>query len=452
MEFLFLIIGVVLGAVSGFLLGSRKASNVEVVEDAITVNPFEEKWRELDKENGVLQDRLDKSLEFFQVQKADLEEKQATIVELHAEKSRLAANLQNLEEKLSAQKQEMEQLQQKFTTEFENIASRILKQNTTDFVASNSKSLDQILNPLKEKLVSFEKKVDDTHREELRDKASLKQEVLNLMELNKKLSEDAQSLTNALKGDNKQQGNWGELVLERVLERSGLIKGEEYMTQHSTETEESSRSQPDVVVFLPDNKHIIIDAKVSLVHYERLVATDDEEERKAELRNHLTSVRGHIKNLSSKRYHTGKDLHSPDFVLLFFAVEPSFNLAIREDQELFNYAWDQNIVLVSPTTLLATLRTISSVWKLDRQNKNVLEIAREGGLLYDKFIGLLKDLEDLNKHIDHARKSYDETIKKLSTGNGNLVSKVEKLRTLGVKAKKQLPERFALENENLLEE
>jgi len=349
----------------------------------------------------------------------------------------------NLREKLTTQKQEMEELQKKFTTEFENVANKILEKNSEKFTAANQKNIGDVLNPLKEKIQLFEKKVDDTYRQGLKDQTDLRAELKKLYDLNSKISEEANNLTRALKGDVKKQGNWGEVVLERILERSGLNEGEQgYQKQFSDTSEDGKRIQPDIVINLPDNKHIIVDSKVSMIAYERAVNVDNDEERGAHIKEHLISLKAHIKGLSEKHYQTASTLNSPDFVLLFIPIEASFSVAIQEDQELFSFAWDQKVVLVSPSTLLATLRTISSIWQQENQTKNAIEIARQGGALYDKFVGFIADMENIGKNLDTTRKTYDLALNKLHVGSGNLVKRVENIKKLGAKATKELPKKM----------
>jgi DNA recombination protein RmuC len=275
----------------------------------------------------------------------------------------------------------------------------------------------------------------------------LKGVITQLMELNKQISDEAHNLTKALKGDSKKQGNWGEVILERVLERSGLVKDQEYRIQASMQTTDGSRYQPDVIIDLPDEKHLVIDSKVSLVAYERLVNCDIEEERKIYARAHIESLKNHINSLSSKRYHDLYQITSPDFVLLFVPIESSFSIAVQLDGELFNYAWDKRVVIVSPSTLLATLRTIASMWKQERQNRNVLEIARLSGEMYDKFVGFIADMEGIGKNIKLTQDNYEKALSKLSTGRGNLTVTAEKIKKLGAKADKQIDGKY-LERES----
>ena len=282
----------------------------------------------------------------------------------------------NLTEKLENQQSEIENQQKRLTAEFENIANKIMKQRSDEFSASNQKNIGDLLNPLKEKIQLFEKKVDETYDKELRDKISLKEEVRKLTELNARVSEEANNLTKALKGDVKKQGNWGEIILERVLERSGLTKGQEYEREEVVEGADRSVQRPDVILHLPDNKHIIIDSKVSLVAYERYITAENEEKQMLSAKEHINSIRSHVKLLSEKNYQNAQNINTPDFVLMFIPIEASFSVAVQGDSELFSYAWERKIVIVSPTTLLATLRTISSIWKQENQTKNAQEIAR----------------------------------------------------------------------------
>jgi DNA recombination protein RmuC len=354
--------------------------------------------------------------------------------------ARAEADFSNLQEKLESQKKEMENLQQKFTTEFENIASKILKQNTEDFSKSNQKGMNEMLLPLKEKIQLFEKKVEDTYEKGLKDQTDLKAELKKLHDLNLKISDEANNLTRALKGDVKKQGNWGEMILERIMERSGLTEGREYIKQESVLSENGQRFQPDVVIHLPDQKHIVVDSKVSLVAYERLVNAENEKDRPAFVKDHLISVRSHIKILSEKHYQHSPNFNSPDFVLLFIPIESSFSIAVQEDQELFTYAWDNKVVIVSPSTLLATLRTIASIWQQENQTRNAIEIARQGGALYDKFVSFISDMESIGRSLDSTRKTYDQAVNKLYVGSGNLVKRAENIRKLGAKTTKELPQ------------
>jgi DNA recombination protein RmuC len=340
------------------------------------------------------------------------------------------------------QEKNLSELQRKFSLEFEQLANKILEEKTAKFTESNKANLDFILNPLKENIKAFEQKVEKVYKDESDERNMLKGVISQLMIQSKQIQEDANNLSKALKGDNKKQGNWGEIILEKVLERSGLVKDREYRIQASMSHSEGSRMQPDVLIDLPDEKHIVIDSKVSLIAYERLVCAESDEERASHVKQHIASIKGHIQNLSGKNYQDLYQINSPDFVLLFIPIESSFGIAIQEDTELFNYAWDRRVVIVSPSTLLATLRTIASIWKQERQNRNVLEIARLSGSMYEKFVGFLTDMESIGRNIKLSQESYEKALAKLSTGSGNLSITSEKIKKLGAKTNKQIDSKF----------
>ena len=365
--------------------------------------------------------------------------------ELNTEKSRIVKAEEAFKaqrERLADQEKSIQEIQQKFQLEFQNIANKLLDEKSQKFVETNRAHLDILLNPLKENIKAFEEKVDKVYNMEAAERNTLKGVISQLMELNKLISNEAQNLTKALKGDSKKQGNWGEVILERVLERSGLVKDREYRMQVSLTTEDGNRLQPDVIIDLPDEKHLIIDAKVSLVAYERLVNCETEDERKLYSKAHVESIRNHVNGLSSKNYHDLYQINSPDFVLLFVPIESSFSFAVQLDTDLFSDAWEKRVVIVSPSTLLATLRTISSIWKQERQNRNVLEIARLSGAMYDKFVGFIGDMEGIGKNIKQSQAAYDSAINKLTEGNGNLTKTAEKIKGLGAKANKQLDQKY----------
>ncbi|MBT3741308.1 MULTISPECIES: DNA recombination protein RmuC [unclassified Polaribacter] len=346
----------------------------------------------------------------------------------------------NLQLKLDEHKTEVEELQEKFTKEFENLANKILEEKSNKFTAQNKENLKIILNPLQEKIKIFEDKVDKTHKESIDYHAALRQQILGLKELNQQMSKETLNLTKALKGDNKMQGNWGELVLERVLEKSGLEKDREYFVQQSFTNDDGKRVLPDVVIHLPDNKKMIVDSKVSLTAYEQFVNEDDDTSKAQFLKEHIASLKRHIEQLSEKKYEDIYQIESPDFVLLFIPIEPAFAVAINSDNHLYNKAFEKNIVIVTPSTLLATLRTIDSMWNNEKQQKNAIEIARQAGALYDKFQGLLSDLITIGKRIDDSKKEYSNAMNKLVDGRGNLITSIEKLKKMGAKAKKSIPE------------
>lgn len=393
----------------------------------------------LEKEKALAQMQLADVQNVYQQTLQQLSKETEKYQQLSSQYAVLQTQNTHLSERLDTQKKELTELQQHFTKEFENIANRILKQNSSDFTDVNVKHLTDIVNPLKDKISLFEKKVEDAYDKELRDKLSLREEVRKLTELNTRISEEATNLTKALKGDVKKQGNWGEIVLERVLERSGLRKGIEYTREEQIEGQVGQAYRPDVIVHLPDNKHIIVDSKVSLLAYENFVNANDDE-KDAYLKAHIVSLRNHIKGLGEKCYQNSPTLNSPDFVLMFLPIEGSFSVALQADNELYSFAWDRKIVVVSPTTLLATLRTIASIWKQENQTKNAQEIARLGGALYDKLVGCVEDLNKVKLNIDRASASHNDAMKKLQLGAGNVFVTAEKMKQLGAKTSKQLPE------------
>lgn len=360
----------------------------------------------------------------------------------------------NLLERNKEQKQEVERLQEKFTKEFENLANKILDEKSNKFTEQNKENLQNILSPLQDKIQLFEKKVEDTHKESIDYHAALRQQILGLREMNLQMSKETINLTKALKGDSKMQGNWGELVLERVLEKSGLEKGREYEVQQAFTTADGNRVFPDVVINLPDGKKMIVDSKVSLTAYEKYINEEDEELKSNYLKEHVTSIKRHVEQLGNKNYQDLYQIESPDFVLLFIPIEPAFAMALNEDTSLYNKAFEKNIVIVTPATLLATLRTIDSMWTNQKQQENALEIARQAGALYDKFEGFVADLIKIGKKIDESKVEYAGAMNKLVEGKGNLISSVERLKKMGAKAKKALPDTIlnrADKDENQLE-
>ncbi len=358
---------------------------------------------------------------------------------LNAELTRRNTEYDNLQQQNLKRDEELAQQQEQLRKDFELLANKILEEKSNKFTEQNKENIKNILNPLQEKILTFEKKVEDTQKESISMHSALKEQLLGLKDLNQQMTKEATNLTRALKGDSKMQGNWGELVLERVLEKSGLEKDREYFVQQSFTRADGTRVLPDVVLHLPDNKKMIIDSKVSLTDYERYVNAD-EDERAIFLKAHLNSIKKHIEQLSEKNYQDLYDIESPDFVLLFIPIEPAFAIAINEDNTLYNKAFEKNIVIVTPSTLLATLRTVDSMWNNEKQQQNAIEIARQAGALYDKFEGLVKDLTGVGKKIDDAKKDYSSAMNKLVEGRGNLITSVEKIKKLGAKAKKSLPE------------
>ena len=445
-----MVIGMVLGLTLGFAIAkfAGKAKLLEMQQEVDkAASQGNDELTNLDKQNALLSQKI-----------AGLEQEKQAVAEKYeteanarqeAEKKMVAmdAAFKNLEEKLETEKKQLEELQEKFKLEFENIANKILKQNTFEFNQTSSKAMSDLLNPLKEKISDFEKKVEDTYQKGIKDQSDLKGELKKLYDLSIALDKDAQNLTKALKSDTKKQGNWGEVILERVLERSGLIKDQEYELQYTGKNEEGATLRPDVLIRLPENKHLVIDSKVSLTAYTEYVSAEDEISQALALKKHLESIKKHVKELSEKQYEKLLGINTPDFVLMFLPIEPAFGLAVQADHELFNYAWKERVVIVSPTTLLATLRTVASIWKYEKQTQNAMEIADRGGKLYDKFESFVKDLENIGTNLERASKSYDEAHKKLTSGAGNVIWQVEQLKQMGVTTKKALPPQYLDFNE-----
>jgi DNA recombination protein RmuC len=439
MNIAFLFIGLIIGALGVAVWLNKQLS---ATRNAATEREkqFLLDQAETDRKKSIVDETLRIKTEENARLTAELESARNSIAAQSEQIARTSTENSYLREQLDQQKSELVELQKKLQTEFENIANRILKERSNEFVQHNEKNIGEILNPLREKIASFEKKVEEAYDKEFRDKVSLREEVKKLTELNTRVSEEANNLTRALKGDVKKQGNWGEIILERVLERSGLTKGQEYEREEVVEGADMSVQRPDVILHLPDNKHIIVDSKVSLVAYERLMSAETDEQRALFQKEHIASLRSHVKLLSEKNYQNAHNLNTPDFVLMFVPIEASFAIAVQADNELFSYAWEKKIVIVSPTTLLATLRTISSIWKQENQSRNAQEIARLSGTLYDKLAGFVTDLGKIKDSIDKAGNSYDEAMKKLQNGNGNIFRTAERIKELGAKSNKQLPE------------
>ena len=428
-EFISLIITFIIALAIGIFIGKI----------IFSANSKTEKASLEEKINGLLQQIEQLKLQVNQTaqeRETIRTEKEALVIQL----SKKETDFENLWERNKEQKEEVEKLQEKFTKEFENLANKILEEKTTKFTEQNKENLKNILSPLQDKIQLFEKKVEDTHKESIDYHAALRQQILGLREMNEQMSKETLNLTKALKGDSKMQGNWGELILERVLEKSGLEKGREYEVQQSFTTEEGNRVQPDVVINLPDGKKMIVDSKVTLTAYERYINEEDDNLKSQFLKEHLVSLKRHVDQLSEKNYHDLYQMESPDFVLLFIPIESAFALALNEDTTLYNKAFEKNIVIVTPSTLLATLRTIDSMWTNQKQQENAVEIARQAGALYDKFHGLLSDLISVGKKMDDAKAGYSDAMNKLIDGKGNLITSVEKLKKMGAKAKKALPE------------
>ncbi len=434
MEIIYLILGLAVGfVIAYFFLKSKKTVSID------EVNKLIDQINSLKVEAGKLSERIKLAETDKLSLQLELKSEREKSEKLNSENSSLKSDYSNLQTKLSEQKSEIENLQEKFTKEFENLANKIFEEKGNKFTEQNKEKLSEILNPLKEKISDFEKKVEETNKESIKGHASLKEQLQMLKEMNQQVTQEAKNLTTALKGQSKTQGNWGEFILESILEKSGLVKGREYVVQESLTSESGKRFQPDVIIKLPENKSIVIDSKVSLVGYEKFISEEDEHQKQLGLREHINSIRAHIKNLSGKNYQNLYQLESLDFVLMFMPIEPAFAIAVQNDASLFTDAFEQNIVIVSPSTLLATLRTISSIWRQENQNKNAIEIARQSGEMLDKFTAFVDDLISVGKGLMGVKDNYDKAMNKLTEGRGNLISRSEKIKKLGAKASKSLP-------------
>jgi DNA recombination protein RmuC len=376
-----------------------------------------------------------------------LEQEQTVVTDLKVELSRQQTLLQEESNHHLEKLKMLEDSKGQMTAEFKNLANEILEQKSKAFTESNKKNIENILQPLNEKIQGFEKKVEETYDKESKQRFSLEQQIKQLQEANVQISQEATNLTNALKGESKTQGVWGEFILERVLEKSGLKKGSEYEVQVSLKDEEGKAKQPDVIVRLPEKKDLIIDSKVSLSAYEKYSSEDDEKQKALHLKQHLTSIRNHINGLSEKNYQNLDAVRNLDFVMMFVPIEAAFTLAVQYDDKLFTDAFEKNIVIVCPSTLLATLRTIQNIWRYEQQNNNAMEIARSAGKLYDKFVLFLQSLDDLGASLDKAQRSYDVAYNRLQTGHGNLVGSVQKLQELGARTSKKISQKL-LDGEN----
>jgi DNA recombination protein RmuC len=371
--------------------------------------------------------------------KAQLEVERKAKEEINLQQTRLQSELEFAEKQLLEQKQELAQLNEKLTKEFENIASKVVQQNSRVLQERHEEKLVAMLNPFKESIEKFEQKVEKTHSENIRENQSLKEQLLQLKELNKSIGEEAKNLTSALKGDKKLQGDWGEQKLERILQAAGLQKETHYKKQMNLKDDTDANLRPDYVVFLPDDKNLVIDSKVSLVAYEKYFSSEDDLEMKAAVATHLKNLRDHIAGLSAVNYSELHGINSPDYVIMYIPIDGALGLAMTEDPSIFEYALSKNIVLVSNNTLLATLKTVSFIWRQDLQNKNALEIARLGGAMYDKLAGFVETMTAVGKRMESAQEEYRKAMGQLYSGKGNLVRRAEQLKELGARAKKSLP-------------
>ncbi len=435
-QWIFAALGLVLGFVLAFFLARGKEADIRKQNDLLT------------QEKNLSGQRLADALARQDELKSELQVLREHNTRMTADTARLETISGELKEKLIEQKKLLEDFYKQNREQFENIAGRIVRDQSQLIQQQHSDKLKDILSPLKEKIEKFETTVQHTHQDSIRQNQSLKEQLIQLQVLNKSIGEEAKNLTSALKGQVKTQGNWGEMILESVLERSGLVRDQEYFVQTSMTDQEGKRFQPDILVRLPEQKSIVIDSKVSLVAYEKYSSAETDADREAALKDHIQSVRKHIRGLGEKNYQQLYQINTLDFVLLFIPVEPAFSLAIQHDNSLYSDAFDNNIVLVTTSTLLATLRTIASIWKLEYQNANALEIARQGGALYDKFVGMLGDFEKMGNAIEASHRTWDAAKRKLAEGPGNLIRSAEKLRELGAKTSKKIPSSIIADDEN----
>ncbi len=430
---LYILLGIVLGAVVAVLWLKLRGASSEQELGVLTAQ------LEAEKQHSA---RLDQQVTEL---KQESQTRQDQIIQLKDESARLETQLSAERKQVDEKLKLLDEARRQLNTEFQNLANKILEEKSNKFTQQNKENIDRVLNPLREQLGDFRRKVEDVYEKESKDRMSLFHEIKSLKDLNQQISEDALNLTNALKGQTKTQGTWGEVILERVLEESGLHNGREYETQGSFTSEEGKRLRPDVIVHLPEGKDIIIDSKVSLTAYERYCSTDDDNQRKTALKEHIASLKAHVKGLSVKNYEDLPDIKSLDFVLLFVPIEAAFITAVENDRDIFREAFDQNIIVVSPTTLLATLKTVHNIWRYEYQNRNALEIADKAGSLYDQFVLFVQSMDDIGDKLDKANDAYHTARKRLVEGRGNLIGRTEKLKTLGAKAKKSLDEKLLLE-------
>ncbi len=432
MELGFLVVGLLIGALAAWFIAKYKFSSQS---GSIPYDVVQEKYV-LREVHDSLQNQAD-------LHRDDLLDKEQELRQLGSELATQQQKVQYLERDLEEHRNEVDRVRQQLQLEFENTANRLLEEKSLKYSQQHQKQLQDILLPLREKIHSFEEGIEKRFLEETRDRVSLKKEIEQLAQLNQQLSQDANRLVDALRGDSKTQGDWGEFQLEMLLEKAGLIKDIHYLAQANFKDVNGRDKRPDFVINLPEGKHLVLDSKVSLTAYEKFFNAEDETQRQAHLKAHIQSLRQHIKDLNSKNYQQLYQINSPDYLLLFVPIEPAYALAAQEDTKLFLDALDKNIVIVTHSTLLATLRTVSYIWKQEKQKKSVLEIAKQSGLLYDKFCGFVEDLQGIGQRLDAARGAYDAAMNKLTDSRkygDTLIGRAEKIRELGAKAAKRLPD------------
>lgn len=440
MDLIYLFIGIVVGTAVGWLAAKSRFNTPSIVNQ----DTFE-----ADKKNAVLSQQLSDARASISSLDATVAQLRSEINSSRAESAHWKANFEAADTRLKEEKLEHEKLQTLLKEQFNNIANEVVLHNSKRIQEEHKARLDDVLSPLREKIDKFESQVKITHEERIREHQSLKEQLSQLQTMNKSIGDEARNLVTALKGQTKTQGNWGEMILEKVLERSGLVKGREYSVQASMTNEEGRRLQPDVIINLPEGRSLVVDSKVSLIAYERFSSADNDEAKDAFLKEHIASLRKHVRDLSGKSYQNLYAINTLDFVLLFVPIEPAFSMAVESDPEVFNEAFERNIVIVTTSTLLATLRTIASIWRLEYQNKNSLEIARQAGDLYDKLSAHLEDLISVGSKMKDADKAYEAAMNKLYSGKGNIISRVENLKKLGLKTTKQVNQKLLDRTEGL---
>ncbi len=437
----FIIIALVSGVTGGILIAWLILKKSYAGEGGISA----EEYRQMLAEDASRRTLLDEKTKQAARLESELAAARESASKLGSELASKNTMIDNLNQRLRETKAEIEALNAKFTEEFRKVANQVLLQNSSEFNKQTVERLSTVLTPLKEYITRFEKKIDDAKEKQIQESASLKEQISQLTSLNQRMSEEAKNLTNALKGESKTRGTWGEMILESILDRSGLIKNEHYTLQKGFKDGEGSTLKPDVIIHMPEQKHLVIDSKLSLVDYERYCNVENSEERKVHLKNHIGSIKRHISELAGKNYQNLYGITPPDFVLMFIPIESALHTALESDGELYNDALQRNIVLLSPTTLIPTLKIIYNIWRQEKQNRNALAIADAGGRLYDKLVAFVGDLQDVGQHIDRSKKSYESALSKLSSGRGNLVGMAEKMKALGAKTSKQLPPDLLIE-------
>ena len=431
-------LAVALAAGLGFLLSAWPAAKRQRALNTL-IDTQNEKLQQQQVQLAIAEERFG----LLQQKDLELQALQQQVLQLKTENAALNARQQEQHKSNAEKIRLLQDAETQLKTQFENLAHRIFEERGKQFVEHNKSSIESLVAPLKQQLGEFKTRVETVYDNETKDRVSLREEILSLRRDTQKMNLEALNLTRALKGDHKTQGNWGEMILEKVLEQSGLRKGIEYETQSAFRDEDKRLFKPDVIIRLPDNKDVIIDSKVSLIAYERYCSTDVDQQRLEALKQHTEAVRNHIKTLSHKDYSSLKGLRSLDFVLLFMPIEAAFMAAFQADEKLFNYAFEHKIVVVTPTTLLATLRTIQNIWRYEQQNENARLIADKAGTLYDKIRGFVEDIERLGNQLNTVHRTYDSIVNKLSTGSGNLIRQASAFEELGVKVKRKLPKSFS---------